>query len=92
MRGKKLDVDRTKHDVERSAKLATGGRDRMFKQQAAGPATPARTGKAQNPAPGAASAQGGKGGRQAVEYAKGQKVKPAAGGVSRPARPGVTGC
>jgi hypothetical protein len=40
--------------------FARGGSTRMFKPQAAGPAKPAITGKAQTAAPGAKSAKGGK--------------------------------
>jgi hypothetical protein len=36
-----------------------GGSNRMFGEQAAGPAKPAITGKGQTPAPGAKSARGG---------------------------------
>ena len=41
------------------ASFAKGGKDKMFKPQAAGAAAPARTGKIQSPAPGAKSAAGG---------------------------------
>ena len=50
---------KSKREFERPAAFAKGGSDRMFKQQAAGPAAPARTGKAQSTAPGARAASGG---------------------------------
>jgi hypothetical protein len=48
-----------KKESERSTTYARGGKDRMFKERAAGPAKPANTGKAQTAAPGAKRAIGG---------------------------------
>jgi hypothetical protein len=65
---------------QHSTTFAKGGKgtaNRMFGKQAAGPAKPATTGKAQTAAPGAKHAVGGKG-------------RPA-GGTAEPVKPGRTG-
>jgi hypothetical protein len=80
MRGNKLHVDQTKRDRQRPAALAKGGQDKMFKEQAAGPAKSGITGKAQTAAPGAKAAKGG-----------GQIGQLHTGGRSVPAKPGATG-
>jgi hypothetical protein len=53
-------VDSSKHQSERGAKFAKGGKDKMFGEQSAGPAKSGITGEAQTAAPGATSAGGGK--------------------------------
>jgi hypothetical protein len=50
---------RPKKFAQSPAAFARGGAGKMFSKQSAGPATPARTGKVQTPAPGAKSAKGG---------------------------------
>jgi hypothetical protein len=70
-------VDSSKHQSERGAKFAKGGKDKMFPEQAAGPARPRQTGKNQTPAPGAKAARGG-----GKVHVSGQSV---------PAKPGATG-
>jgi hypothetical protein len=53
-----MTIPKPKKDAVRSARYAEGGDDRMFRQQAAGPAPSGRTGKTQTAAPGAKSAKG----------------------------------
>src|SRR5262245_21332913 len=77
MGGNTKAVDRWKRESQRGTTFARGGNDRMFKEQAAGPAKPGQTGKNQSPAPGARAARGG--------------PKVHAGGRSVPASPGSTG-
>jgi len=73
----KSTVNESKRDRQRAGAFASGGKTRMFKQQAAGPDKPGNTGKDQTPAPGAKSAKGG--------------PKTYVGGVSLPAKAGRTG-
>jgi len=83
--------------TQREAAYGKGGRQRMFKQQAAGPDRPGNTGKDQTSAPGSRRASGGTarfGPSTAAPAKAGQtgtdSVKPV-GGLSRPARPGECG-
>jgi hypothetical protein len=93
MRGSKPSVNKSKKERQADVTFVKVGSSRgMVKPQAAGPATPARTGKVQSPAPGGAAAQGGKGPQQAVEEGKSvARSHPAVGGLARPARAGQTG-
>ena len=59
MRKSKPSVNETKHDRQRGAAFASGGRTKMFPEQSAGPQKRGITGKNQTPAPGAQSAKGG---------------------------------
>jgi hypothetical protein len=79
MRANKLHVDESKKERQRPAALAKGGKDRMFKEQAAGPARSGQMGKAQKPAPGPKAAKGGVRTPQNI------------GGVARAAAAGRTG-
>jgi hypothetical protein len=80
MRGNRLHVDETKKERQRPAALAKGGKDKMFGEQAAGPARAGQTGKNQTAAPGAKAAKGGA-----------QIGQIHTGGRSVPAKPGATG-
>jgi hypothetical protein len=51
-------VDQSKLDRMHSKAFAKGGKDRMFRAQAAGPAMPGIAGKNQTPAPGARAVRG----------------------------------
>jgi hypothetical protein len=71
-------VPKTKKGLERSGAFARGGNTPMIKPQAAGPAKPAITGKAQTAAPGKRAAAGGPPIRAA------SSSKPAAAGHTGP--------
>ena len=76
---------KSKKALARSAAFAEGGSGRnktMFPKQAAGPAKPAITGKAQNKAPGAKSASGG------PRLTGASFSRPAAAGHTAPVRKG----
>jgi hypothetical protein len=55
----KAQKPKPKRSIQRDTDFAEGGNTKMHRQQAAGPITPARTGKIQNAAPGKRAATGG---------------------------------
>jgi hypothetical protein len=72
-------VDSSKHQAERGAKFAKGGKDRMFGEQSAGQARAGQTGKNQTAAPGVKGARGG-----TTKMAPFTPAKPAKAGITGP--------